>query len=91
MHTVVIGFRPPDEKWKAMKAVWDACEKANTPIPNEVMKFFNDGRPDPAGVEVRLEGTPAVKEYCADMADGFEIDVTKLPAGLTIVRVYNSY
>jgi hypothetical protein len=89
--THVIGFRPPDDKWKAMKTVYDACDQANVRIPEEVAKFFNGSRPDPSGVEVRIDNTPAVKEYRADMVDGYEIDITKLPPGLTIIRVYNSY
>jgi hypothetical protein len=91
MSTHVIGFRPPDEKWQAMKAVWDACAATQVRVPDEVVKFFNGSSPDPSGVEIRIDNSPAVKEYRADMVDGYEIDITKLPPGLTIIRVYNSY
>jgi hypothetical protein len=91
MSTHIVGFRPPDDLWNKMRAIWDACDHANIAIPPEVLRFFNYEPPDAAGVLVRLEGTAAVNEYSADMSDGFEIDVAKLPPGLTIIRVYNSY
>lgn len=74
-----------------MKEVWDACERANIVCPPEVSQFFNHERPDLAGVLVRIEGTAAVTEYSGDMVDGYQIDITKLPPNLTIIRVYNSY
>jgi hypothetical protein len=104
MHTHVIGFRPPDAKWKKMKEVHDACIAANVEIPEEVDEFFNWNPPDLSGVMVELEdrhldpakgATPknfgAVKPWHADMREGFEVDVTKLPKDVTIIRFYNSY
>lgn len=87
----VVGFRPPDDKWLKMKAIWDACTAAGMPIPREVEKFFGDSDPDPQGVEVPLRNTPCCAEYSADMQDGFEIDVRKLPEDVTIIRCYTSY
>ena len=99
MSTHIIGFRPPDEKWRKMKAVWDACVAADMSIPNTVHEFFGGESPDPNGVEVDLfssalyhHGKPsAVKKWNADMQEGFEVDVTKLPKDVTIIRFYNSY
>ncbi len=91
MSTHVKGFRPPDEKWKKMKAAWDACEAAGTAIPKEVLEFFDHEPPDSAGVEIELEEEECCAEYRDDCRDGFEIDVTKLPKGLTLIRFYNSY
>lgn len=92
MSTHVIGFRPPDEKWKKMKAVWEACRKADVKVPEDVLDFFNHVAPDDRGVEVVLEKLPScTKKFKAEAQDGFEIDVTKLPAGVTVVRFYNAY
>ncbi len=90
MSTNVIGFRPPDEKWKKMKAVWDACLAADTDIPEDVNTFFNGDPPDERGVEVELTG-PCCAEWSDDYRQGYEIDVTKLPEGLAIIRFYNSW
>lgn len=89
MSTHVIGFRPADEKWKKMKAVWDACEKADTSIPKEVVKFFNDSEPDERGIETSIE--EAVKEWGNESSQGFEVEISKLPKNITHIRFYNSW
>lgn len=91
MSTSVVGFKPPDEKWKEMKAIWDACDKAEIAIPDEVDEFFGGYDPDDRGVEVDLEDSPCCSVYAPEMKDGFEIDVTKLPKDVTIIRFWNSY
>jgi hypothetical protein len=89
MH--IVGFRPPDERWKKMKQVWDACAQAGVSPPSEVEKFFGGERPDENGVEVRLLPGPAVREFKQDMQEGFEVDVSKLPADLKIIRFFCSW
>ena len=90
MSTHVIGFMPADAQWQKMKAVWEACELAGVKPPDEVIDFFGDESPeDRPGREVELGN--AAKEYSGDMQDGYEIDVTALPAGVRFIRVYNSY
>lgn len=74
MSTHVTGFRPPDERWQAMKAVWDACTAAKTQIPDEVMAFFGDEAPDPRGVEVKIP----FAEYKADMCEVPHVDLHPL-------------
>ena len=96
MSMNVVGFRPPDEKWKLMKAVYEACNKAGISIPKDVIDFFNGVPPDPQGVSIRLEDNHffkygAVKEWREDGREGFEVDITKLPKDVTIVRFYNSW
>jgi len=49
MH--VEAIRPGDGKWEQMKAIWDACEAGAVPVPAEVVRFFNNERPDPAGAQ----------------------------------------
>ena len=41
--------------------------------------------------EDELETSGALTAYKADMVDGFEVDVDKLPPGVKIIRFYNSY
>lgn len=94
MRTHVIGIKPPDAQWKKMKAVYDACRDAGVYIPAEVAEFFGPDAPDDAGVVVEedeLETSGALTAYKADMVDGFEVDVDKLPPGVKIIRFYNSY
>lgn len=101
------GFRPPDEKWQRMRAVWDACMAADVRPPKDVRDYFADEDPDPAGVEVplssttRLEGRwyvdgekenpeAAVSPYETDWQYGVQIDLSKLPKDLSILRIYES-
>ena len=49
MSTSVVGFVPPDEEWKKMKAVWDACANADVETPNDVDDFFSGKEPDKNG------------------------------------------
>lgn len=93
MSTHVVGFKPPDDKWKKMKAVWDSCAAAGMDPPKNVLEFFNWVPPDDRGVEVDLEKHPCVAKYNPPNRgqDGFEIDVKKLPPDVTVIRFYNSY
>lgn len=94
MSTHVVGFKPPDEKWKRMKAAYDACVAAGLGPPQEVWDFFNGEAPDEGGVvvpEEQLESCGAIREYSAESCGGYEILIDKLPEGVKVVRVYNSF
>jgi len=91
MSTQVVGFKPVDETWEKMKAVWDACMCANIDPPEDVHSFFENEEPDEAGVSVEIEGHACCTEYNAEMQDGFEIDLTAVPPGVKLLRFYNSY
>lgn len=86
MSISVTGFRPPDEKWKKMKTIWDACDKAGVRVPTAVTRFFGGNSPDDAGVEVDLDGTACCNNYREEMEQGFEIEVAKLPKDVKVIR-----
>ncbi len=94
----VVGFKPPDDKWRKMKAVYDACKKAGICAPITVTEFFAAEEPDDAGVTVEMATDysdrnrhASVTEYRANMVNGFDVDLSKLPKDVTIVRFYVSY
>lgn len=92
MSTHVVGFRPPDAHWKNMKAVWDACHAAKVDVPEAVEQFFAETEPDEAGVVVDLEKTGATQKWSDGRGcEGFQVDVSKLPEGLKIIRFYNAW
>lgn len=94
MSTHVVGFRPPDEKWRKMKAVWEACEAAGQEIPENVSNFFEGEAPDECGVEVlqgQLEKVGAIRRYKTLDTDGYEVVVASLPADVKIIRFMNCY
>lgn len=101
MSTHVVGFKPPDEKWRKMKAAWDSCTAAGVDVPKEIGEFFNWSAPDERGVIVKLEewkdGKKVLHECLREWSEdthtreGYEIDVTKLPKDVTVLRFYNSW
>jgi len=92
----VYVFKPGDAKWLEMKARWDEAAASSGEIPDDVLEFFHWTYPGP-GMDVghawiRASEFPAwVKRYEDPGGDceGFEVDLTKLPAGATILRFVN--
>lgn len=93
MSTHIIGIRPPDDHWRRMKEVWDACKMAEVTPPVAVSEFFNHETPDDKGVTVDLKYSddPSVSEWYDTAANGYEVDITKLPSDVTIIRFYNAW
>jgi hypothetical protein len=94
MSTHVVAFKPPGERWQQMKAVWDACEAAGIEPPDEVSEYFEHEEPDPAGVRIEraeLVTSGAVRVWTDADAQGYEVDVTKLPRDVTVIRFYNGW
>ena len=93
MSSYVEGFAPPDETFKKMKKIYDACVAADVAVPDEVWKFFDDETPDEAGVSVNMDKyVTEVRPH--DMAEGFEVDLEKLAKEMPHVkkiRFVNSY
>jgi hypothetical protein len=97
MHCEAV--KPADENYKRKAEAYRACEAAGIGIPDELLKFFDDEPPDATGTKQTL-GTghsapdnlhPSCAKYKADMEEGFEVDITKLPEGTRFVRFYCSY
>lgn len=91
MSTHVMGIRPADATFRKMRAVWDACDAAGITVPEDVLAFFNNERPDAEGVVVEIEKSTAVKRWKLRDSEGYEVDLTKLDPTVKIVRFYNSY
>lgn len=92
MSTHVVGFRPRDKKWNEMLAAWTACRIAGVDPPKQVLQFFdNVSNPDEQpGLEVSI--TAAVtgcQPY--EGAEGFDVDLDRLPPDVKIVRFYLSW
>ncbi len=89
MSSHVIGFKPPDEKWKKMQAIYNACEAAGVTIPKEVGEFFDYSPPDLAGVEVKIPvHESSNSRSCSDI---YEVYLKDIPKDVTIIRFINSY
>ncbi len=91
MTTRIIGFRPVDEKWTKMKAVWDSCTSAGVSVPTDVIDFFGGEAPDDMGLELNLEDYDCVRKHTGIAEFGFELLVDRLPAGVKILRFVNEH
>ncbi len=91
MSTYVSGFSPPDAKWKEMKAIWDSCHVAGVEVPSEVYNFFDGETPDERGRDVDLKSYDCCSDWSEEMRSGYEIDVTKIPENIKVIRFYNSW
>lgn len=82
MH--VVGIKPPDDTWKKMLAVREACIAAGVAIPREVYEYFGNEVPDPNGVvvDVRAEGW---KDHSRE---GLIVNISTLPKGVNLLRFY---
>jgi phage terminase large subunit GpA-like protein len=87
MSTHVVGYGPPDERWRQMKAIWDGCKAARIPVPDEVEKFFGYSPPDDKGVEITIQATA----WSDGDREGYEIEVAKIPPQCSVIRFYNSW
>ncbi len=87
MSTRAVGLVPPDDHWRAMKAVHDACKAAGIDPPVEVESFFDGEEPGDDGMEVEIPS----REWGNDHEDGLEVDVSLLPPHVRIIRFVNSW
>lgn len=87
MSTYVKGFRPPDDKWRNMKNVYDNCVSLGINVPHEVIRFFNYDPPNENGVEVPVHMTKSN----GSSVDYFDVNVSDIPKDVTILRFCNSY
>jgi hypothetical protein len=97
--TFVEFGKPVDDKYIKYKNVWDACEAANIPIPEEVLSFFEYKAPDGLAIwtmakEDYIDGKfkdPAVTRVTAPGSESYIIDLSKLPADTKLIKITNSF
>lgn len=90
MTTHIIGFKPANEKFNQMKAVYYACQSAGIEIPAQVERFFEGYKPDDAGVRVDTLPDNAIRNYFSNYENGIEVDLDQLPPDIRILRFYNA-
>jgi hypothetical protein len=91
MTTYVYGIAPADDKWRAMKAIWDSCTAAGVAIPDEVTEFFNGEPPEPNGVKIDLRENHGVMKFEHDSTEGLLVDLDKLPKQVRLLKFCNSW
>ncbi len=90
MSTSVYGMRDKDgAEHKKMVAVMRACEEASISWPKEVDKYFDSEVNEDGPLQVDL--ADAVEEGHGDSDEWWDVDLSKLPKGITKIRFRHGY
>lgn len=91
MSTHIQGIGKPDAKHKKMFDAYEACKAAGIDVPDEVNEYFDWDTPNEMGRTIELRRGDSVTEYKAEMRDGYDVEIAKLPKDITHIRFFNSY
>lgn len=96
MSTHIKAFIPDtDPDYLRHKAVAIVCMEHNISLPSEVSNYFNvrhDAYPGMFDEKLSVELTNGVHyiDWRHESSEGFEVDLTLLPKGVTKLRFYNN-
>lgn len=91
MSAYVKGLKPITEDYKKRLEIYKSCKELKISPPEEIRKYFEDDiEPCDEGIIVDLK-RDVVRESCDDYREFYDVDVTKLPEGVTKVRFVISY
>lgn len=83
------GIKTPTDEFKKKLAAYRALKAADMEIPSELDSYFDGEEPDEEGMSVKIddacEGNLEYEDGCVT------IDLSKLPAGVTHIKVIASY
>ncbi len=98
MSTSIVAVRDLRETFDKMWAAKEACEEAGIDYPEELKKYFGSNIEydckDSAEQEMltySLSGEPGVVQWGAEMQEGYEVDLRKLPKDVKIIRFFNAF
>lgn len=89
MSTYVIGIKPPDDRWKHMKEIFDRCKELGEEAPQFVWDFFDGEAPQPDGVKVKIPH--AEYDNSEHSEQGIDVHIDQLPEDVKIIRFINSW
>lgn len=94
MASFVSGIRDLDGKFAKMMKAKLACEEAGAAYPAEVREYFKCPEESEDTLRRDMESVDindATSEYSRDATDVFDVDLSKLPEGVKVIRFENSY
>lgn len=94
MSTYIIGLRDPNSAHhKNMVAVRRACDAASVDWPKQVTAYFDEGEDDTEDGPLMVNLEKVADKWSEEdlMREGFELDIKKIPHGITKIRFYNSW
>ena len=98
MSTHIQAFIPDtDSNYQRHKKVVEMCAELKVSLPMETSVYFNANFPNNVNLEDKLEIDLIEGEHYAEWVDrdagsqGYEVNLTKLPSGVTKLRFYNNW
>jgi len=96
MSTHIEGFMPDtDLEYQKHKKVLLICQESGVSLPKETAEYFGEDDPNSylldEKLEIELKLGVHYEDYQENSSVGFEVDLTKLPKGVTKLRFTNSY
>lgn len=98
MSTHIKAFIPDtDPEFKKHKEILDICLKHNVYLPAQTAQYFGQSNPYEGMADEKLEKELTQGIHYVEYRDshsseeGFDVDLTKLPTGVTKLRFYNSW
>lgn len=96
MSTHIQAFVPDtDLDYQRHKKVVAMCLQLSVSLPSETAAYFNAHNPRHVNPEEKLEIELVEDIHYTDWSDdssqGYEVDLTKLPKGVTKLRFYNNW
>lgn len=87
----VKGLKPVTEDYKKRLEIYKSCRELKINPPDEIRKYFeDDGEPCDDGIIVYLK-KDVVNESTGYSSVYYDVDLSKLPKGVTKVRFEVSY
>lgn len=96
MSTHIEAFTPDtDLDFQKHKKILLMCMENEVSLPKETAKYFGDDTPYhhllDEKLAINLKESVHYTEWSDETRQGFEVDLTKLPKGVTKIRFYNSW
>lgn len=96
MSTHIEAFIPDtDSEFLRHRKVVKVCLEADVSLPKETADYFGYSRPGSHMLEEKLQIELRIgehyQEWSDDSSSGFEVDLTKLPEGVSKLRFYNNW
>ena len=94
MSTHCIGLKNDSEEYQKHARVVEACFDAGCErLPEKTANFFGHEDPDPCRLleSLTIESDGWATEWADDCAEGYEVEVSKIPPSVKTIRFYNSW
>lgn len=96
MSTHIRAFTPDnDPDYQKHKKILLFCMESEVSLPPETAAYFGSNKPNhyllDQRIEMDLKEDVHYTPWSDDSCQGFEVDLTKLPKGVTKLRFYNSW